>query len=103
MQLMAAVGGLWLALSGLAAAVVRWLVQDREAMERAWRDRLAAEQAECAGRVAALEGKLDAAGETIRRQTEALQRQVDTQQELLAQQARLIEALRAPRSGGSAP
>lgn len=89
----AAISALWLALTGLAAGVIRWLAASLKEERAACRSDLQQADTDCAVQVAALEKKLDDAGDVIRRQTESLQQQIAAQQSMMEQQRVMIETL----------
>lgn len=101
LQLIAAIGALWAVITALGGGAFRFLLEDRKQIVAAWEKRLAEEQADCAARIVGLETKLDASAAFISRQTDSMQKQLDQQAALLAQQSQLIAALQAAARGGS--
>lgn len=83
-QLVAAIIALWGVLTTVAATFFKFLMDDRKARDAEWRER-----------VAKLEIKLDQSAEVILRQNESMQKQIDAQAGLVAQQQQMITAMQS--------
>jgi hypothetical protein len=77
-----AIGALWVFIQAGILGAFKWLTNERA------QDRVA-----CNERIAKLEGKLDESADLIRRQNDSMQKQLDAQATLLAQQSQMIGAL----------
>jgi hypothetical protein len=77
-----AIGALWVFIQAGILGAFKWLTNERA------QDRVA-----CNERIAKLEGKLDESADLIRRQNDSMQKQLDAQATLLAQQSQMIVAL----------
>jgi phosphate uptake regulator len=98
-QLIAAVGALWVAITTLGGAVIKYLRDDMKTRDGQWEARLTREEGRCAERITSLETKLDASSAIIREQTAAAHKQIDAQSALIAQQQQMIGALQALGKG----
>lgn len=94
-QLLAAIAALWGLVTTGGGGVIRWLVEDRKALKAEWSQRLETERAECRQEISRRDAKLDGAADLTMRQAEAMQRQIDTQ-------AQMIVALQAALAKGQA-
>jgi hypothetical protein len=82
LQLIAGIIALWGVLSAFVAAGFRFLLDDRKSLK----EELAKERADA-------DAKLDGAGQVILRQNDSMQKQLDSQAVLLAQQQTMIDTL----------
>lgn len=80
----AAIGALWLALSGLAGGVIAYLRAQVATVTVKCDDAAKASKTECSQRVAKLEAKLDESSSIILRQSEAQQAQIAAQQQMIS-------------------
>ena len=81
-QLIVAIGALWAVLSAVVGSAFKFLLDERKTLREEWKKERDS-----------YEVKLDVASQVIIRQNDSMQKQIDSQYELVAQQQRMIEAL----------
>lgn len=83
-QLIAAIGALWLVLTGVVSKALLWLLEDRKSLAADWSKRLETERTECRQEISRRDAKLDGATDLLTRQNDAMQKQIDAQSQMIA-------------------